>query len=83
MGQNRKNRAIPLSVKVLQTVRQISQFISWATAPFMLFILPQLLWLLEPTFHSAKMAHWMAWTAGQLTQVMPAGLVVSMASPCS
>lgn len=78
MEQNLRNGNIPLRRKALQTFRQITQFHAWATLSLMLTIVPQLLGLLEPTFHASGFLHSLAELANPLLVVAPVGLVVSI-----
>ena len=79
MEQNLRNRNIPLHTKALQTLRQITQFHAWATVPFMLLIIPQLMRLLEPTLHEEGLAHALATLGNSLSSVvLPIGMSVSI-----
>lgn len=79
MEQNLRNRNIPLRIKTLQTFRQIMQFQLWATVPFMLLIVPQLMRLLEPTLHGEGMAQALAELGTRMSSVVvPIGLIVSV-----
>jgi hypothetical protein len=79
MEQNLRNGHIPLQVKALQTFRQITQFHLWATVPFMLLVIPQLLRLLEPTLHQEALAQALTTLGNNLsTAIVPIGLLVSI-----
>jgi hypothetical protein len=79
MEQNLRNRNIPLRIKTLQTFRQVMQFQLWATVPFMLLIVPQLIRFLEPTLHGEGSAQALAELGSRLSSVVvPIGLTVSI-----
>jgi cellulose synthase/poly-beta-1,6-N-acetylglucosamine synthase-like glycosyltransferase len=79
MEQNFRNESIPLRVKALQTLRQISQFHLWATVPLMLLMCPRLLGLLEPTLHGEGVAEALVVLGnGISTVVLPVGLCVAV-----
>lgn len=69
--------SVPLHLSVLQTIRQVSQFNTWATAPFLLFIVPQLLWRLASEGRHAFSAQLLAAAADTMLLLMPLGLIVS------